>query len=213
MGLALASTGFARDLWAAPHESAGRAGLFAAVFAGVLIFTMSMIVLCRLCGVLQREPVESPGHHIVNLFALLLCGWLGYSFVTEQAQPFGLAALLCAGALAMAMGAHLTLSREYSGESDHASHHDGCALRMHRCAARGDGLSIGKPGLLANLEWHGGEEQIWALRDSAPSMTRMSACADHRIGRDDRRCNGRLRDCAREHTHRRPVHPGSIRSS
>ncbi|MEX3634402.1 NAD(P)(+) transhydrogenase (Re/Si-specific) subunit beta [Paraburkholderia sp. BR14427] len=206
IGLAVASVGFMGDLLAAARESTERIELFSAVLIGALIFATCAIAFFKLRGVLQLEAVALPGHHVVNLFALLLCGWLGYSFVTEQAQPFGLAALLATGALAVAMGVHLMLSREYSAEPVHAAHHDSCAPRMRAFAARSDGLATGKPGLLANLEWHGGEEQTWALRDDAPAMMRLSACAERRDGRDGRRSNGRQRDGSRKCIHKRPVH-------
>jgi NAD(P) transhydrogenase subunit beta len=205
MGLAVASIGVARYLSAAALDNTERIELFAAVLIGALIFATSAIAFCKLRGALQLEAVALPGHHVVNLFALLLCGWLGYSFVTEQAQPFGLAALLATGALAVAIGGHLMLSREYSGDPAHASNRDSCTLRVPPFAARGEGVAIGKPGLLANIEWHGGEEQMWALRDVVPATIRVSASADRRCVRDGRRGNGRQRDCARPSTHKRPL--------
>jgi NAD(P) transhydrogenase subunit beta len=63
----------------------------------------------------EARRAARPGYRVVNFVALLLCAWLGYGFVTEQAQPFGLAALLETGALAAALGAHLMLNREYGG--------------------------------------------------------------------------------------------------
>ncbi|MGF6640760.1 NAD(P)(+) transhydrogenase (Re/Si-specific) subunit beta [Paraburkholderia sp. MM6662-R1] len=206
IGLAVASTGFTRYLLAAARENSERIELFAAVLIGALLFAISAIAFCKLRGALQLEAVARPGHHVVNLFALFLCGWLGYGFVTEQAQPFGLAALLATGALALAMGVHLMLSREYSADPAHAANRVSCAARMYAFAARSDGLAIGKPGLLANIEWHGGEEQTWALRDVTPAMMRVSASADSRDGRDGRRGNGRQRDYARQCAHERPVH-------
>ncbi|MEX3810211.1 NAD(P)(+) transhydrogenase (Re/Si-specific) subunit beta [Paraburkholderia sp. BR13439] len=206
IGLTVASIGLMGYLLAAARENTERIELFSAVLLGALIFATCAIAFCKLRGVLQLEAAALPGHHVVNLFALLLCGWLGYSFVTEQAQPFGLAALLATGALAMAMGVHLMLSREYSADPAHAAHHDGCAPRMRTVAARSEGLAIGKPGLLANIEWHGGEEQTWALRDVAPAVMRLSAWADRRNARDGRRSNGRQRDGSRKCTHKRPVH-------
>lgn len=205
-GLALASTGFTRYLLEAARASTGRIGLFAAVLFGAFIFAACAIAFCKLRGTLQLEAVERPGHHVVNLFALLLCGWLGYSFVTEQAQPLGLAALLATGALAVAMGAHLMLSREYSGDPAHAANRDDCALRMHAFAARSEGVVTGKAGLLASIEWHGGDEQRWALRDVVPPRMRVSACADRRGMRDARHGNGRQRDCSRQCTNTRPLH-------
>jgi len=212
MGLALASLGFAGYLWAAPHENTARVELFAAVFAGALTFAISAIAFGKLRGAWRFEPVACPGHHLVNLSALLLCGWLGYGFVIERAAPFGLAALLATGTLAAAIGAHLMCSREYPGEALHASRRDGgCAPRPLAFAARSEGLPAARAGLLANIEWHGGDEQRWALRDEAPAIARISAGLGRDAGHRGRRANDRLRDWARARRHepsrfdRRPV--------
>jgi NAD(P) transhydrogenase subunit beta len=205
-GVALTAIGVARYLLSTTRASTERIGLYAAVLFGALIFSLCAIALCKLRGALQIEAVARPGHHVVNLVALLLCAWLGYSFVTEQAQPGGLAALLASASLAVAMGAHLMLSREYAGDAAHAANRDSCSLRLHAVAARTDGFAIGKPGLLANLEWQGGEEQMWALREVEPVMMRVSAYANRRGLRDGRRGNIRQRDCARKCAHERPVH-------
>ncbi|MFT4069900.1 NAD(P)(+) transhydrogenase (Re/Si-specific) subunit beta [Paraburkholderia sp.] len=206
MGLAVVSVGVARYLSAAARENTERIELYAAVFIGALIFATSSIAFCKLRGALQRDAVARPGHHIVNLFALLLCVWLGYGFVTEQAQPFGLAALLAMSALASAMGAHLMTSRGYPGGHAPAANGDSCTLHMHAFAARSDGLIAGKPvgerDLLSSLEWHGGEEPMWALRDVEPGVMRTSAYPHRRGSRDSRRGNGRQRECARG----RPAH-------
>ncbi|WP_233836160.1 NAD(P)(+) transhydrogenase (Re/Si-specific) subunit beta [Paraburkholderia sp. ZP32-5] len=208
MGLAVVSVGVARYLSVVARANTERIELYAAVFIGALIFAASAIAFCKLRGALQLEAVARPGHHVVNLFAVLLCGWLGYGFVTEQAQPVGLAALLAMSALAAAMGVHLMVSRGGVGEAVHATVGDGCTLHIHAFAARSDGLSAGKlvgeRGLLSNLEWHGGEEPAWTLRDAESGIVRTSAYP-HRRGLglgDGRRGNGRQRECTR----RRPAH-------
>ncbi|SMG61383.1 NAD(P)(+) transhydrogenase (Re/Si-specific) subunit beta [Paraburkholderia susongensis] len=203
MGLAVVSGGIARYLSAAARENSERVELYAAVFIGALIFATSAIAFCKLRGALQSDAVARPGHHLVNLLAMLLCGWLGYGFVTEQAQPFGLAALLAMSALASAMGAHLMISREYSG-SHAAANDDGCTLHVHAFAARSDGLSVIRRDLLSSIEWHGGEEQTWALRDVASGVVRASAYSHRRGLHDGRRAESR--ECVRECTRRRLVH-------
>ncbi|MET3228104.1 UNVERIFIED_ORG: NAD(P) transhydrogenase subunit beta [Burkholderia sp. 1263] len=194
-GLAVMTGGFARYLFSAAQANAERIErieLYAAVFMGALIFAASAIAFCKLLGVLQASAAARPGHRIVNLFALLLCGWLGYGFVTEQAQPFGFAALLAMSALACAMGVHLMTSREYS--NDHASNHGSHA---HAFAARRDGLIAGQSGLLARIEWRGGEEQAWAWREIAPG--RVRAASRHRRGwHDSRNLDRQKRRCVRD---------------
>ncbi|MFM0720197.1 NAD(P)(+) transhydrogenase (Re/Si-specific) subunit beta [Paraburkholderia strydomiana] len=200
MGLAVMSGGIVRYLSTDARESAERIELYAAVFIGALIFATSAIAFCKLRGALQLNTIARPGHRIVNLFAMVLCGWLGYGFATEQAQPFGLAALLAMSALASAMGAHLMISREYC-----VGHGEGRALHAHAFAARCDGVDMGKGGLLAHIEWHGGEELAWALRDMTPGTIRTVAYRHrgHRASRHDSgRANRRQRACVRH----RPTH-------
>jgi NAD(P) transhydrogenase subunit beta len=153
-GFAFMSGGFVLYLSSSGWANTERIELYSAVFIGALVFAASAIALCKLGGALSLKTVARPGHGIVNLFAILLCGWLGYGFVTGQAQPFGLAALLATSALACAIGVHLTTSREYS---------------------HGHGLATGKRGLLACIEWHGGEEQTWVLREVAAGSVRAAA--------------------------------------
>lgn len=172
MGLAVMVGGFACYLSAAAQANVERIELYAAVFIGALVFAISTIAFCKLRGLLDLSAAARPGHGIVNVSALLLCGWLGYSFVTEQAQPFGLAALLAMSVLAVALGTHLMTSREYSTDRD--SH-------THAFAGRCDGCALERRGLLARIEWHGGEEQAWALREITPGMVRAAAYR-HRRG-------------------------------
>jgi NAD(P) transhydrogenase subunit beta len=197
MGLAVMAGGIVRYVSTDARGSAERIELYAAVFIGALIFATSAIALCKLRGALQLNAIVRPGHRIVNLFAIVLCGWLGYGFATEQAPPFGLAALLAMSALASAMGAHLMISREYSARGCDEGH----ALHAHAFAARCDGVDTCKRGLLASIEWHGGEEQAWTLRETAPGTVRTAAYR-HRRGRDDsanatRGQRGRQRECVR----------------
>lgn len=124
MGLSVVSVGVARYL--SPGNQANlaipeRIELYAAVFAGALIFAASAIAFCKLRGLLPLRVTARRGHDIVNAVALLLCGWLGYGFVTEAAQPFGLTALLGMSALASSIGVHVMMSREYSKK--HAKTH------------------------------------------------------------------------------------------
>ncbi|SIT45348.1 NAD(P) transhydrogenase beta subunit [Paraburkholderia ribeironis] len=208
MGLVAMSGGVARYLSTAASSNAEHIGLYVglylAVFIGALVFAACAIVFCQLCGALQFKPVAGPGHRVVNLSAILLCGWLGYGFVTGQAQPFGLAALLSMSALACAMGVHLMVSREYSichaaichGVSCHGDAH----IRTH--------LAISRRGLLARIEWHGGEEQTWALRDAAPGTVRTATDRYRRGWHNSRSVATRRRECVRSvrSVRNRPVH-------
>ena len=171
MGLLVMSWGFLRYLSSSGQANVERVELYAVVFIGALIFATSAIAFCKLRGTLPLKTVALPGHGIVNLFAILLCGWLGYGFATEQAQPLGLAALLAMSALACAMGVHLMLGREYS-----PGHDENQACFMPVFVARCDGSAMaGKHGLFARIEWHGGDEQVWALREITSGRVRAAA--------------------------------------
>jgi NAD(P) transhydrogenase subunit beta len=177
MGLAVMSGAFACYLSAAAQANGERIELYAAVFIGALIFATSAIELCKLLGALELNVTARPGHGIVNVLTLLLCGWLGYGFVTERVQPFGLPALLAMSALAVALGAHLMVSRTYSSNLGAYAfagrcHHALASERLERPDRRE---------LLARIEWHGGEEQAWTLREAtAPGTMRAAACRHHR---------------------------------
>ncbi|WP_408207415.1 NAD(P)(+) transhydrogenase (Re/Si-specific) subunit beta [Paraburkholderia sediminicola] len=179
VGLAVMSGAFACYLSAAAQANGERIELYAAVFIGALIFATSAIEFCKLRGALALSVAAHPGHSIVNVLTLLLCGWLGYGFVTERVQPFGLPALLAMSALAVALGAHLMVSRAYaSGPGAHAF-----AGRCHHALVLERSERLKQRELLARIEWHGGDEQAWVLRETTtPDMVRVAAYR-HRRGR------------------------------
>jgi NAD(P) transhydrogenase subunit beta len=150
-----------------------RMAIYSAVFIGALFFAASGIAVCKLRGVLPLKTVALPGHGIANLIAFLLCGWLGYGFVTGQAQPSGCTALLASSALACAIGVHMTTSRKYRA---------------------GHALVTGRSALQSSLEWHGGDEPAWVLREITLGSVRAAA---YRHRRDWHNGNSRSRVCIR----------------
>jgi len=141
------------------------------VFAGALIFAASAISVCKMRGlfdVLNASAAARPGHRVVNLTALALCGWLGYMFVTGPAPIVGLEALLATGALAGALGVHLMLD---GALASHAAHAPTFAF-----AGRCHGFFVRE-----RIEWRAGEEPAWALREMP---TRVIRTAAHRRERD-----------------------------
>lgn len=176
VGFAFMSGGCVLYLSFSAWADVERFELDSAVFVGALVFASSAIALCKLRGALPLKTVARPGHGIVNLIAILLCGWLGYGFVTGQAQPSGLAALLATGALACAIGVHMMTSREYSGR---------CALAT---------LSTGGRGVMPCIEWHGGETQAWVMREITPDSVRAAA---YRRRRDWHNSDSRSSLCVR----------------
>lgn len=183
IGLAVMSGAFACYLSAAAQANGERIELYAAVFIGALIFATSAIELCKLLGALELNMAARPGHGIVNVLTLLLCGWLGYGFVTERVQPFGLPALLAMSALAVALGAHLMVSRAYSGRV--YSGNPGAHAFAGRCQHALTSDRLERPDrreLLARIEWHGGEEQEWTLRETTARGLVRAAAYRHRRG-------------------------------
>jgi NAD(P) transhydrogenase subunit beta len=110
VGLAAMLGGFARYLSSTACGEWACIEVYAAVFIGALIFAVSAMAWCMSRGWLIAHGVVHPGTGVVNLTALLLCIWMGYGFVTEHAQPFGLAILLAMSLLATALGAHLMMN-------------------------------------------------------------------------------------------------------
>ncbi|MFL9867462.1 NAD(P)(+) transhydrogenase (Re/Si-specific) subunit beta [Paraburkholderia fungorum] len=178
----LSATGTARaTVTATARANVERIELYAAVFVGALVFAASAIAFCTLRGTLDLRAAARPGHGVVNVSALLLCGWLGYGFVTEQGEPVGLAALLAMSVLAAALGTHLMANRAYSSNP---GAHAFTGRRRARGDARCHAGTLERQGLLARIEWHGGEEQTWALREIVPDMVRAAAYR-HRRGWHD----------------------------
>jgi H+-translocating NAD(P) transhydrogenase subunit beta len=114
VGLAALIAAFVRFFSGAASDSAERMGMYVAVFAGALLLATSALAFFRLRhavrAAVQAHVAACPGCAVVDLVALLLCGWLGYGFVTEAAPMLGLALLLAAGGLAAALGAHLAVT-------------------------------------------------------------------------------------------------------
>jgi NAD(P) transhydrogenase subunit beta len=110
IGCTAVCTGFARFLASTAHADVERGELYVAVFIGALIFAASAVAWFRLRGVLDARAAVHPGAGVVNLTAFVICIWLGYGFVTEHAQRFGVAVLLAMSLLAAALGAHVTMN-------------------------------------------------------------------------------------------------------
>ncbi|MGF7130073.1 hypothetical protein P3T40_001548 [Paraburkholderia sp. EB58] len=110
VGMAAMLGGFARYLSSTSCGEWACIEVYVAVFIGALLFAVSATAWCISRGWLIAQGVVHPGTGVVNLTAILLCVWMGYGFVTEHAQPFGLAVLLALSLLATALGAHLMIN-------------------------------------------------------------------------------------------------------
>lgn len=201
MGVAVMSAGIARYLSTAAtatvavaRPNAERIELYAVVFIGAMIFATSAIAFCRLRGSLRIDTATRTGDGIVDLGAMLLCAWLGYGFVTEQAAPFGLAALLAMSALACGLGVHLMIHRAPSRAFD-------TGVFSARCEGA---VLIDRRGLLARLVWDDGDdgdEPAWTLSETAPRALRTSAYRHRRA--ENKRAQRYADDCAHSATRRR----------
>ncbi|MGF6771626.1 hypothetical protein P3T18_004113 [Paraburkholderia sp. GAS199] len=185
VGLTAMGGGLASYLLSATaFANLARAELYAAVSGGALVFATSLVALCKLRGlfdVVGAREAARPGHDGVNLLALSLCAWLGFGFITGQAQPSGLAALLAASVLSAALGVHVMLV-DRGRTAGHAAQSATFAFagRSHGYAPPPRDPSSGW------LDQQDASEFVWPLRDS-PTLAVRSATHRHsewRIGQD-----------------------------
>jgi NAD(P) transhydrogenase beta subunit len=156
IGCAAMCMGFARFLASTEYADLERVELYVAVFVGALIFATSAVAWFRLRGLLDMRAAVHPGAGVVNLTAFVLCIWLGYGFVTEHAQRFGVAVLLAMSLLAAALGAHVTMNA--AGKRRLAR----CAGSQGQRPCRRFGVQTGCAGY---EEFERPDEQLQALLD------------------------------------------------
>ena len=80
--------------------------IFLGVFIGAITFTGSIVAFGKLQGTLSGKPLLLPARHALNLIALLVALWLGWSFIGAP-ETSGLVALIAMTGIAMVMGVHL----------------------------------------------------------------------------------------------------------
>jgi NAD(P) transhydrogenase subunit beta len=80
--------------------------IFLGVFIGAITFTGSIVAFGKLQGTLSGKPLLLPARHALNLIALLVALWLGWSFIGSS-ETNGLVALIAMTGIAMIMGVHL----------------------------------------------------------------------------------------------------------
>ncbi|MFC0401545.1 NAD(P)(+) transhydrogenase (Re/Si-specific) subunit beta [Paraburkholderia rhizosphaerae] len=185
-------------------QSGERIELYVAVFAGALLVAASALAFFRLRNTMraavQTHVSACPGCALVDLFALLLCIWLGYGFVTEASPALGLSVLVAAAGLSAALGVHLaaTVDDRYGllvaaahGRRWHPAHRAHCGSTRRRAA-------------LFRVEWRADAMNRWPSDDFtqrwtltvAPTRSRAARhCALRNRG--DRRQTGRNRGIGR----------------
>jgi NAD(P) transhydrogenase subunit beta len=80
--------------------------IFLGVFIGAITFTGSIVAFGKLQGALSGKPLLLPARHALNVIALLVALWLGWSFI-ESSETSGLVALIAMTGIAMILGVHL----------------------------------------------------------------------------------------------------------
>jgi NAD(P) transhydrogenase subunit beta len=80
--------------------------IFLGVFIGAITFTGSIVAFGKLQGTLSGKPLLLPARHALNVIALLVALWLGWSFIGSF-ETNGLVALIAMTGIAMIMGVHL----------------------------------------------------------------------------------------------------------
>jgi H+-translocating NAD(P) transhydrogenase subunit beta len=176
VGLVVIGAGFARYLFSAMPAGIERVESCVAVFIGGLVFASSVIAFFKLRGAISDHSAALPGYRIVDVVALLLYAWLGYAFVTEDTQNFGVAALLAMSVLAAALGAHLMTT----ADDPHLHAFAASGGRAHvRCGV------VHRRGMLARIELRGDPSHsissddfstpCWALCDDACDVQRSGA--------------------------------------
>lgn len=77
--------------------------IFIGVFIGAITFTGSILAFGKLRAIVSSKPLTLPARHILNLVMILVCVYLGYSFVTTGS----LTPLLIMTGIACVLGVHL----------------------------------------------------------------------------------------------------------
>jgi NAD(P) transhydrogenase subunit beta len=83
--------------------------VYLAVLIGAVTFTGSVLAFLKLKGTLSGKPLILPARHALNALALILCVWLGSSFVGAEGTG-GMWALLLGTLLAGALGCHMVVA-------------------------------------------------------------------------------------------------------
>jgi NAD(P) transhydrogenase subunit beta len=114
VGLAAVLVGYANYL--EPTTLAGaekvihEAETYLGILIGAVTFTGSIIAFLKLQGTMGGKPMLLPGRHLLNAGALLVCIWLGYSFLNAPTPLDGVLPLAVMTGIALLVGAHLVLA-------------------------------------------------------------------------------------------------------
>jgi len=115
VGLAAVLVGFANYMDETVHfEGVERTIHDIEIYLGVLIgavtFTGSVIAFGKLKGIVTSKPVLLKGRNALNLTMLLICIWLGASFVGAESSMGGVLPLIIMTLIAFAFGVHMVMA-------------------------------------------------------------------------------------------------------
>lgn len=84
--------------------------IFLGVFIGAITFTGSVIAFGKLQGLISGKPMLLPARHWLNLAAILISLWFGYTFINAVDHDAGLTPLLIVTGIACLVGIHLVMA-------------------------------------------------------------------------------------------------------
>jgi len=115
VGLAAVLVGFANYMDETVHFEGVEATIhdieiYLGVLIGAVTFTGSVIAFGKLKGIVTSKPVLLKGRNALNLSILLLCIWLGASFVGADSPSGGMLPLIFMTIIAFAFGVHMVMA-------------------------------------------------------------------------------------------------------
>lgn len=84
--------------------------IYLGILIGAVTFTGSVIAFGKLKGIVTSKPVLLKGRNALNLGMLLLCIWLGVSFIGAESTSGGMLPLILMTLIAFAFGVHMVMA-------------------------------------------------------------------------------------------------------
>ncbi|MFK7766438.1 MAG: NAD(P)(+) transhydrogenase (Re/Si-specific) subunit beta [Mariniblastus sp.] len=105
-----AAKAVAHDAAHSAHFFISKIEIFLGIFIGGLTFTGSVVAWGKLEGKINSKPLMLPGRHAINVAMLVVCGLLGWWFVSTGSFGAGIAALILMLIISFVFGAHLVMA-------------------------------------------------------------------------------------------------------
>ena len=115
VGLAAVLVGFStylgsHGLFSGAEKVIHEIEIFLGVLIGAVTFTGSVIAFGKLQGMIGSKPLMLPARHWLNLFALLICIWLGKIFIGSGDVASGMLPLIIMTIIALVFGMHMVMA-------------------------------------------------------------------------------------------------------